>query len=258
VSLVARRFGGTLALVPEDARGVVFTTRVGGTSPPPFASLNLGYSTGDARDAVAANRRALSDALGLPRRWVTTRQVHGAGVVSACGDDAHDGLATREADVIVTQSAGVPVAALAADCVPIALVGRRASGVVHAGWRGLAAGAIASGVAAVVAPGGTPADVRAWIGPCIGPCHYEVGPEVAEAIARSAPRAPAFTTTGDGRTRFDLRAAARWLLGDAGATVVDHDDPPCTWCDDRFFSHRRDRGTTGRQAVLVWRETEDA
>jgi YfiH family protein len=259
VSLAERRFGRVLALVPPDARGVVFTTRVGGASGPPYASLNLGYSTGDAPAVVAANRRALSEALGIPSRWVTARQVHGASVVVACSDDTHTGPVTRAGDAIVTRDTGLPVAALAADCVPIALVGPSAAGVVHAGWRGLAAGAIASGVSAVRSTGRARAGgVRAWIGPCIGPCHYEVGPEVAEQVARSASGAPAFTTTIAGTTRLDLRAAARWLLEAAGATVADADEPPCTWCDERFFSHRRDGGTTGRQAVVVWREACDA
>jgi polyphenol oxidase len=258
VSLVERRFGRIRALVPSDARGVVFTTRIGGTSEAPYASLNLGYSTGDAPDVVAANRRALSEALGIPGRWATARQVHGARVVFACSGDAHEGPGTRYGDAIVTSDTGVPVAALAADCVPIALVGESAAGVVHAGWRGLAAGAIASGVAAVgSAEGPGTRGVRAWMGPCIGPCHYEVGPEVVEHVARAARHAPAFTTTSAGTTRFDLRAAARWLLEDAGAIVADTDEPPCTWCDERFFSHRRDGGTTGRQAVIVWRQARD-
>jgi YfiH family protein len=250
MSLIERRFGCVLVLVPPDVEGVVFTTRVGGVSAAPFASLNLGYSTGDAPDAVAANRRALSCALGIDTRWAMARQVHGGRVVEATCDDRRRPL-PREADGLVTRDAHLPVVMLAADCVPVALVGPAASGVVHAGWRGLAAGAIASGVAAVRADG---AAVRAWIGPCIGPCHYEVGPEVSEQVARAAPHAPAFTTTVGGTTRFDLRAAARWMLEDAGATVAEADDPPCTWCDDRFFSHRRDRGTTGRQAVVVWRD----
>jgi hypothetical protein len=278
MSLVERRFGSVLALVPSDVEGVVFTTRVGGVSAAPFASLNLGYSTGDAPGAVAANRRTLSRALGIESCWAMTRQVHGGRVVEATTDDCRR-PPTREADGIFTRDTSVPVVVLAADCVPIALVGPAASGVVHAGWRGLAAGAIASGVAAVQAAGSVlrcapdamrnvipmpdgsdgsrgpdGAAVRAWIGPCIGPCHYEVGPEVAEQVARSAPQAPAFTTTIGGTTRFDLRAAARWLLEDAGATVAGADDPPCTWCDGRFFSHRRDRATTGRQAVVVWRD----
>ena len=253
VSLVERSFGHLVALVPPDAPGIVFTTRAGGVSTPPFASLNLGYSSGDTPEAVAANRRAISEALGLPHRWVTAHQVHGADVVNACIGDGFEGPAMRRADAIVTRDDRVPVAALAADCVPIALVGDAASGVVHAGWRGLAAGAIAAGMHALRAAGAR--DVRAWIGPCIGPCHYEVGPEVGEQVARAASHAPSFTRPVDGTTRFDLRAAARWLLDDAGAVVADRDDPPCTWCDPRFYSHRRDRGKTGRQAVIVWRGT---
>jgi polyphenol oxidase len=248
VSLVERSFGDLVALVPRGVEGVVFTTRAGGASTGPFASLNLGYSTGDAPGAVVTNRRALSRALGIPSRWATVHQVHGADVVVAGRGDAGEGVPGCRADGIVTPEAGLPVVALAADCVPIALVGPSLSGVVHAGWRGLASGAVASGVRAAGGHG-----VHAWVGPCIGPCHYEVGPEVVEAVARCVRDARSFTTTAGGRARLDLRAAARRLLEEAGATVADADDPPCTWCDPRFFSHRRDAGVTGRQAVVVWR-----
>src|SRR5438046_9120509 len=106
MSLIERRFGCVLVLVPPDVEGVVFTTRVGGVSAAPYASLNLGYSTGVARDAVAANRRMVSHALGIAVPWAVTRQVHGGRVVAACPEDPQ-GTPTRDADAIVTGDPGI-------------------------------------------------------------------------------------------------------------------------------------------------------
>ena len=124
---------------------------------------------------------------------------------------------------------------LTADCLPVALAAPDSVGMVHAGWRGLAAGVLEAGVAAL---GDGP--VSAAIGPGIGPCCYEVGDDVRAAFGTSA------------RT-LDLKAIARERLQAAGVAEV-HDCGLCTACDaERFFSHRRDRGVTGRQAGLAWR-----
>lgn len=96
----------------------------------------------------------------------------------------------------------------------------------------------------------------AWLGPSIGPCHYEVNREFVESFHEAHPGAPDFSARLDGSLRFDLRAAARWLLEKAGAEVGNGSDPPCTACDHRFYSYRRDRNT-GRQAALVWRPGQE-
>lgn len=245
--------------------GVGFSTRRGGVSPPPYDSLNLGLSTGDDPACVAANRRALSAALGVGEAWARARQVHGAAVVV----DPPEGAPLADADAVVVREPGRPAAVLVADCVPIALVGDGVAAAVHAGWRGLCAGVIEAAVAAAAPPGG---GLTAWIGPSIGPCCYEVGPEVPAAFAAGHPGAPPCTSEGQGARggapHFDLRAAAAWVLEQAGVTVVNgvgldgaacgvasDGAVACTACDPRFFSHRRDaRGgsATGRQALLVW------
>jgi polyphenol oxidase len=122
---------------------------------------------------------------------------------------------------------------LVADCLPVALAGADRVGVVHAGWRGLAAGVLEAGVEATGA-------VAAAIGPGIGPCCYEVGDEVRAVFDTQGPT-------------LDLKAVARARLEAAGVQEI-HDCGLCTACDpERFFSHRRDRGVTGRQAGLAWR-----
>ena len=245
---------GMSVLVPP-VPGVVFTTRRGGHSPAPFDSLNLSVATGDDPALVDANRRDLSQALGISPDWETARQVHGCGVLTVHEPAGGAGL-PQEADALVVRAPGRPIAVLVADCVPIALVGPGLAAVVHAGWRGLCAGVIEAAVRECRAAGGEAAPPVAWIGPCIGPCCFEVGPEVPAAFAAGHRGAPEFGVRTGGRRQFDLRAAAAYALEAAGATLAGPaGDVPCTSCDPRFFSHRRDArggGTTGRQALVAW------
>jgi len=208
----------------------LFTTRRGGVSDGPFDSLNLGLWTDDEAARVRENRARVEVLTG--GRLAQARQVHGADVVEASPD------AVVEADGQVTAEHGVAAMALTADCLPIALVATEGVGMLHAGWRGLANGVIANGVDALRALGAR--GIAAAIGPGAGPCCYEVGDEVRAA----------FGTTG--RT-VDLKAIARDRLEQAGVAVV-HDCGLCTMHDpQRFFSHRRDGGVTGRQAGVAWR-----
>ena len=204
----------------------LFTTRRGGVSEGPYASLNLGLLTQDDAERVAENRERVRSAVGA-QRLAQGRQVHGTRVVVDAGD-------LEEADGQVTTRPGVAAIVLTADCLPVALAGPAGIGVVHAGWRGLSAGVLEAGVEAT---GGA---VAAAIGPGIGPCCYEVGDEVRAVF-------------GTGGRTLDLKAVARARLKAAGVREV-HDCGLCTACDaERFFSHRRDRGLTGRQAGLAWR-----
>ena len=219
------RADGEHLVIDLPGATALFTTRRGGVSEGPYASLNLGLLTEDDADRVAANRERVRVQAGA-ERLAQGRQVHGTRVVV----DGQDG---EEADGQVTSRAGVAAIVLVADCLPVALAGPGAAGVVHAGWRGLAGGVLEAGVAAAGA-------VAAAIGPGIGPCCYEVGDDVRAVFGTS------------GRT-LDLKAVARARLRDAGVTEI-HDSGLCTACAaKRFFSHRRDRGLTGRQAGLAWR-----
>lgn len=172
------------------------------------------------------------------------RQVHGTGVLEVADPAECEGV---RGDALHTGAPGVPLAVMAADCLPVALVGPESSAVAHAGWRGLCAGVLQAAVA-TFSGGGRPV---AWIGPSAGPCHYQVGGEVIEAFRRVNPGSPGFWAADGDRFLFDMRAAARWVLRNAGAEVDDY-EPPCTVCDSRFYSFRRD-GETGRHAVVVWR-----
>jgi len=226
----------------DDAPGpyeVVFSTREGGVSEGPYASLNLGRATADEPERVDENRRRLCAEVGAqPEALAMNYQHHSADVLRA-----RAGSRGERADGLWTEERGLPVLALAADCLPIALA--RANGakpavaVLHAGWRGLVGGIAAEGVKTL---GGGP--VAAMIGPGIGPCCYEVGEEVAAPFRRAF----GMGLYRDGK--LDLWGAAERALRAAGVARVDRVDL-CTACNpDRFFSHRRDDGLTGRQGVL--------
>lgn len=222
--------------------GTLFTTRRGGVSAPPYDSLNLGPWTDDEPGAVARNRGVAATLAGRPLAGV--RQVHGTTVHEADAPQA----TSVEADAVLTTRTGLAVSVLVADCLPILLVAPGGVAAVHAGWRGLAAGITERAVAALVAAtGDTPAEVTAAIGPGARGCCYEVGDEVRTAFAAHGPG-----VRQDGR--IDLPRVATRVLDAVGVGAV-HDSGLCTLCAPAglLFSHRRDGGTTGRQAGIAWR-----
>jgi YfiH family protein len=216
---------------------VRFTTRAGGVSEGPYASLNLGRWTDDDPCAVAENRRRAAD--GRPLTFA--RQLHGTRVLIVDGATSDDAIV--DADGVATTASGVAALVLTADCLPIALATPDAVAMVHAGWRGLADGVLEEGVRAVRALGGD-GPLHAAIGPGAGGCCYEVGDEVAARFPEVQRRAD--------RT-LDLKAIAARRLRAAGAVEV-LDVARCTMCEpDVFFSHRASGGLTGRQGGLAWR-----
>ncbi|HEX5314999.1 MAG TPA: peptidoglycan editing factor PgeF [Gammaproteobacteria bacterium] len=234
--------------MPAGVKAFV-TTRAGGVSTASYASFNLGDHVGDDPAAVATNRRLLRSALALPSEPCWLRQVHGRGIVRFEGRRSQEPLM---ADGAVSAEPGVVLAVLTADCLPVLLAARDASevAIVHAGWRGLAAGVIESAVGAL---GAEPEDLCAWLGPAIGAAHYEVGEEVRAAFRGSAGAGEAFAPSPRrGHWRCDLAALARARLRHAGVPVV-LGGGFCTFADrERFYSYRRD-GETGRMASLIWR-----
>lgn len=229
------------------------STRSGGVSAGPYASLNLGDHVHDDPTRVAENRRRFT--LGLNARPVFLSQVHGTGVARLDAASL-DGM---QADACWTTERGVACTIMVADCLPVLLADARggAVGAAHCGWRGLAAGVLEA-LAAAMRPvsGRGPCDVVAWLGPCIGPDAFEVGPEVREAfIARDAAAAGAFRPASSGKFMADLPALARQRLRSFGIDQVGGNDGSTAWCTvanpSRFFSHRRDR-LSGRFAAACW------
>lgn len=223
---------------------VFVTDRFGGVSTGPYESLNLGVHVGDDLEAVAENRRRVANAIGATH-LIIARQVHGNTVV-----DARDVTTTTEADAISTTLAGLALATLVADCVPILLVDEESTrfSVVHAGWRGLASGVIGNALAAYPFANA----VHAFIGPCISREGYQVGPEVAEQFANvSAGVVP----DGGDRSRLDLQAVALHQLRSGGLRddfieiSTQHTDG-----GEVFFSDRAAR-PCGRFALVARRES---
>jgi YfiH family protein len=222
----------------------LMTTREGGVSSAPWASLNLGDHVGDDPVHVAANRARLREQLAAEPGWL--RQVHSARVVEL-GRDANP-----EADASFTRQTGRVCAVLTADCLPVLFCDRAGSVVAaaHAGWRGLADGVLEATVAAMQVP---PGEILAWMGAAIGPQAFEVGDEVRQAfVSRHAEAAAAFVPQPTpGKWLADIYQLARIRLGHAGVQAV-YGGGRCTFSEaESFYSYRRD-GVTGRMASLVW------
>ncbi|OYT99735.1 MAG: hypothetical protein CFE40_06360 [Burkholderiales bacterium PBB1] len=235
------------------------TTRRGGVSTGPFASMNLRDGLGDDAAAVAENRALLASAVGAP--VVRLNQVHGARVVRLTEADAAPGAPQHDADACFTTEPGVVCSIQVADCLPVLFAAPGAVAAAHAGWRGLAAGVLESTLAALCdASGCAPDQVSAWLGPCIGPGRFEVGADVLQAFGVSVaaastptatPQAVHFVPTTAGKWLADLPGLARDRLSARGVQDVSGG----TWCtasdESRFFSFRRD-GVTGRMVAAVW------
>ncbi len=241
-----------------SARGVrhAFSTRLGGVSEGPFASLNVAVGPGDQPDAVAENLRRFARALGVePERLYQTSQVHGATVRVVAPGDAREAVLHEEADALVAHDPGVAVGVRTADCVPI-LVHDQVTGsvaAIHAGWRGVVSGVIAAGVAHVAIRARSPRGLAAAIGPSIGPCCFEVGDDVASALEDAAPGDDAVILRDRPKPHVDLRRAVRLQLRALGIDDASIEDVPgCTRCDaERFFSHRRDGARSGRLIAAI-------
>jgi YfiH family protein len=218
----------------EPGYVVAFTTRVGGVSEAPYDSLNLTRGTGDEEAHVEENRRRACELLGLPyERLAFNRQVHSPTV-----HHASPGRRGAPGDGLWTDEPDVPLLAMSADCLPIAVAttaGPRRLAVLHAGWRGLAEGVVEAGVSTL---GDAPK--AAIIGPAIGPCCYEVGSEVARLYE------PDLLSDG----RLDLWRAAERALRRAGVERVERVDLCTRDHPELFFSHRRDGLARGVQGVI--------
>lgn len=224
--------------------GALQTTRQGGVSQGPYASLNLGDHVGDDPQQVQANRRLLQDRMpGVPF-WL--QQVHGIEVL-----DAEVAVCDAEADAAIARTAGRVCVVMTADCLPVLLCDRKGSVVaaVHCGWRSLAAGIIERTVEKM----GCPAeDVLAWLGPAIGPMAFEVGNDVRSAFVQcDAAAAEAFVSGVNGKWLADIFLLARQRLYSLGVQQI-FGGGLCTFTDQRrFFSYRRD-GVTGRMGSFIW------
>jgi hypothetical protein len=238
------------------------STRAGGVSDPPYASLNLGFSSGDDPASVRENRRRFLEALGVPPGGIVVGgQVHGTRVrpvgPADRGRGALDpGTCIPDSDGLVTADPGVFLLTVSADCPLIAVLAPPDRGVAlaHSGWRGVAGSMPVAAVEALArATGARPAEMVAAVGPAIGPCCYQVGDDVVARLPAAARPAARRDPGGDGKHRLDLALAIRRLLEGAGLRPERIETSPlCSCCGpDRFFSYRRDGALTGRIAMVA-------
>ena len=235
---------------PAQVHAAITTRHGPGISPPPFDRFNLGLRSGDASDAVHANRGAMQQVLGLPSapRWL--RQVHGVSVAQLGPLPSVD---EPEADAAVSHIPGTVLAILTADCLPVLFCADDGGeiGAAHAGWRGLAAGVLEATLAQLETP---PGRLLAWLGPCIGAASYEVGEEVRRTFMATDPAcADAFVATRPDHWLCNLASLARRRLERAGVTRI-HGGGYDTFADTRFYSYRRDGAKSGRLASVIWLE----
>jgi hypothetical protein len=219
----------------SDGIDAAFTTRLGGISATPFAELNISFRVGDDETSARSNREMAGRAVASTGQWSVVRQVHGPDVVRAAAPGE-----LPDADGLWTEDPTQTLAVSSADCVPVLVSTPGRVCLAHAGWRGLVAGIVEQAVAAA-GPGAS-----VFAGPAIGPCCYEVGDDVAGAFRERFDSAVA----ADG-SHVDLWAGAEEAARRAGAGSVAV-SRICTSChEELFFSHRRDNGRTGRQALVA-------
>lgn len=245
-----------------EGRGLeaVVTTRDGGVSEGPFASLNLALHVGDEPDRVLENRRRALSLLGAGlEELIVAEQVHGAHVsVVGAAERSRGARSTADAigatDALVTSEGGVVVSILVADCAPVALFdpASRVLGCAHAGWRGATGGVIEATIGAMAALGARPGRVLAGIGPCVGEHAYEVGGEVLDAARRHLGAAGPWARPGRaGHFWFDLAGYLEVLLHRAGVAAGHIERSALeTGPSGPFFSARAE-GTCGRFGLLA-------
>jgi YfiH family protein len=239
---------------PKNITHAVFT-RQGGVSPAPWHSLNFGGTVGDERERVVENRHRAFRALECdPRSMFDVWQVHSADVVVA-GTPSFSSPPEFKADAILTDQPGITLFMRFADCVPILLHDPKKGvvGVVHAGWQGTVKKILRESVNTMQAAySSSPTDILAAIGPSIGPDHYEIGPDVIERVHASfGSDASSLLKTHQGRIHFDLWAANRLTLEQAGVGQIEVCEL-CTACHTGdWYSHRAEKGKTGRFGALI-------
>ena len=246
------------ALFEACGTRIAFTSRAGGVSKAPYASLNLSYAVDDTVDSVDVNRARLCEALGAHNYsscLVSPLQIHGSEIIEIRQIAEAQERAAQGADGIVCTQQDVPVLLCFADCVPVILVAPDGSfAVIHSGWRGSIASIAGIGLRklqnAICCPISA---INCYIGPHIGSCCYKVADElIRQFVAEFGESCDA----GDGH--LDLAAAVTASLVSAGASTqrIVHANL-CTSCHhDEYYSYRADRGVTGRHAAFAIRKEE--
>lgn len=249
-----------------SATGLVshgFSTRLGGVSPAPYQTLNLGLHTGDQAEKVVENRRRFCDVFQLDiSKAVTAEQVHGDAITVVTEREHGRGILAYETaiphtDALITNTPGIPLLLFYADCVPVYFLDpeNRAIGIAHAGWKGTFAHIGAKTVAEMGRVYGTkPDNCLVAIGPSIGPCCYEVDRFVYElAITTFSYAEQLLSLTHPEKWRLDLWKANQLQLEEIGIPAENIKVAGiCTSCNtNMYYSYRAENGVTGRMGALM-------
>jgi len=238
--------------LPDGVRAG-YTTRLGGASEGAYLSANMATHVGDVDADVRENRRRLLQITGLADiRWL--KQVHGSSVVKMEPqvDPVDDQGSALVADAQWTDSTGIGLAILSADCFPVVIADASGSvvGIAHCGWRGAVSGVLKS---LVVAMRCRSARLNAWMGPGICKQCYEVGPDVVARLDARVSKNVLVAGPRRDRWFLDLPGYLEILLQELGIERIFR-SPSCSYQDENLYSFRRDK-VTGRVATIVWRET---
>lgn len=235
----------------KNIKGIIAaqSTRHGGVSAAPYQSLNLGKNTNDDPARVQENRRLFGAALRFaPAQMAWSYQVHGLEVRHAQQSGGSEGF-----DALITNTPGIVLAVSVADCTPVLVYDQRhgAMAAIHAGWKGASGQIVRKTLEAMENAFGTRGeDCLAFIGACIDAAHFEVGPEVAAAFD------PVFVfDPNDGRGKYfvDLKNACAAQLQSFGLAANQIEISPFSTITDNenFFSHRHEKGITGRMLAVI-------
>ncbi|MFD3448057.1 peptidoglycan editing factor PgeF [Microbacteriaceae bacterium 4G12] len=239
-----------------------FSTREGGVSQSPYTSLNLGLHVKDDKQAVHENRRILALGLHFPlHTWICSEQVHDNKVAKVSATDKGKGVFSYEdgirgTDGIYTDESNVLLTSCYADCVPLYFYApsHHLIGLAHAGWKGTVKGIALEMIQTWVHDEHVPlSDIHVAIGPAISSCCYVVDERVMDAVRQVLQGPIPFTTVSEGQYALDLQEVNRLLCVQAGIQE-DHIvvSSYCTSCEEQlFFSHRRDKGTSGRMLSFI-------
>jgi len=241
-----------------------FTTRIGGVSHTPFDTFNLGLHVKDNITDVITNRETLAKRLRFPlSQWVCAEQIHDKKVVKVTKKHVGLGVYNYEqgitgTDGIYTDNSNILLTLCFADCVPIYFFDpvKRLIGLAHAGWQGSVKN-IASEIIQkwVINENVDPTNIKVVIGPSISECCYIVDDKVIEAAREALNNTTTdhyYTEVSKGQYRLDLKTLNKLLLIENGVSPSNIEvSSYCTSCESKFFSHRRDKGKTGRMLSFI-------
>ena len=241
-----------------------FTTRKGGVSQAECASFNLGLHVNDEHPHVVRNRRLLAHLVNFPTEtWICAEQIHDNRIVKVTAEQLGAGVfnfneGILQTDGLYTNEVNILLSLVYADCVPLYFYAKNHNliGVAHAGWKGTIKDIAGEMVRKWVKDEGVCVDeILITIGPSIGSCCYVVDDFVINAVKNVLPDHSnhLYTQVTTGQYSLDLKQINKLLLIKAGIPAGNITTSSyCTSCEkELFFSHRRDKGKTGRMLSFI-------